>query len=59
MFGHVLHGHDIVKEVENQRVDSKSKPTSDVKIANCGELIPKSRLKGDLQKFYFVWNLVI
>ena len=45
VFGHVLHGQDIVREVENQQVDSKSKPISDVRIANCGELIPKSRLK--------------
>lgn len=47
VFGHVLQGQDIVREVENQRVDAKSKPVSDVRIANCGELIPKSRLKGD------------
>ena len=53
MFGHVLQGQDIVREVENQRVDSKSKPISDVRIANCGELIPKSRLKkGNYMKFF-------
>ena len=34
-------------EIESQRVDSKSKPISEVNIANCGELIPKSRLKGN------------
>ena len=52
VFGHVLQGQDIVREVENQRIDSKSKPISDVRIANCGELIPKSRLKGNSVKFF-------
>ncbi|XP_046845977.1 peptidyl-prolyl cis-trans isomerase cyp11-like isoform X2 [Xenia sp. Carnegie-2017] len=50
VFGHVLQGHDVVKEIESQRVDSKSKPISDVRIADCGELIPKSRLKPKKRK---------
>lgn len=50
VFGHVIQGQDVVMEIESQRVDSKSKPISEVNIANCGELIPKSRLKGNFFK---------
>ena len=45
VFGHVIQGLDLVKEIEGQRVDLKSRPLNDVTIANCGELVPKSRLK--------------
>lgn len=46
VFGHVLQGQDIVSEIENQKVDDKSRPLVDVKISNCGELIPKAKAKG-------------
>jgi len=36
----------VVSEIENQRVDDKSRPQVDVKISNCGELIPKAKAKG-------------
>ena len=46
VFGHVLQGQDVVSEIENQKVDDKSRPLVDVKISNCGELIPKAKAKG-------------
>ena len=46
IFGHVLQGQEVVSEIENQRVDDKSRPQVDVKISNCGELIPKAKAKG-------------
>ena len=46
IFGHVLQGQEIVSEIEIQRVDDKSRPLVDVKIINCGELIPKAKAKG-------------
>lgn len=46
VFGHVLQGQDIVSEIENQKVDDESRPLVDVKISNCGELIPKAKAKG-------------
>ena len=46
IFGHVLRGQEIVSEIEIQRVDDKSRPLVDVKIINCGELIPKAKAKG-------------
>ena len=45
IFGHVLQGQEVVSEIENQRVDDKSRPLVDVKISNCGELIPKAKGK--------------
>lgn len=46
IFGHVLQGQEVVSEIENQRVDDKSRPQVDVKISNCGELILKAKAKG-------------
>ena len=46
IFGHVLQGQEIVSEIEIQRIDDKSRPLVDVKIINCGELIPKAKAKG-------------
>ena len=46
IFGHVLQGQAVVTEIENQRVDDKSRPVFEVKIGNCGELTPKAKAKG-------------
>ena len=46
VFGHVLQGQDVVSQIENQKVDDKSRPLNDVEIGNCGELIPKTKAKG-------------
>ena len=35
-----------MREIEGIQTDSKSRPVFDVKIANCGELIPKTKAKG-------------
>jgi len=51
IFGHVLQGQEVVSEIENQRVDDKSRPQVDVKISNCGELIPKAKAKGKEQYY--------
>ncbi|RMX51775.1 hypothetical protein pdam_00011634 [Pocillopora damicornis] len=50
VFGHVLQGQDIVSEIENQKVDDKSRPLVDIKISNCGELIPKAKAKAMAKK---------
>ncbi|KAI9305561.1 putative peptidyl-prolyl cis-trans isomerase H [Cunninghamella echinulata] len=49
VFGRVVHGFDIVQQVENETVDERSKPLRTVMIANCGELQLKLPPKG---KFY-------
>ena len=46
MFGRVVAGSEFVTEMENQKIDSKSRPYADVRIANCGELV---LLKSELE----------
>lgn len=36
-------------QIENQVIDEKSRPINDVKVSNCGELIPKAKAKGKVQ----------
>ena len=43
VFGHVISGHDIVRDVENQKVNDNHKPYADVRISHCGELVKKSK----------------
>lgn len=43
VFGHVISGQEVVQTMENQKTDHNSKPYADVKVLNCGELIPKSK----------------
>ena len=43
MFGQVLIGMDVVKEMEVVKTDSESKPLVPVQISNCGELVPELR----------------
>ncbi|XP_064643427.1 peptidyl-prolyl cis-trans isomerase G-like isoform X2 [Lineus longissimus] len=43
VFGQVLQGQALVKQIENQKVDSNSRPYNDVIIVNCGELVPQKR----------------
>ncbi|KAL9967066.1 hypothetical protein ACROYT_G025229 [Oculina patagonica] len=50
IFGHVLQGQEVISEIENQRVDDKSRPQVDVRISNCGELIPKAKAKAIVKK---------
>ncbi|GFS25210.1 peptidyl-prolyl cis-trans isomerase 1 [Elysia marginata] len=45
VFGQVLTGQDVVRAIETLLVDSKSRPTSDVKISNCGELVLQLKSK--------------
>ena len=66
VFGHVLQGQEVVTQIENQAVDEKSRPINDVKVSNCGELIPKAKAKGKVQvplddasmvtSFVFYWT---
>lgn len=43
VFGQVLTGQEIIKTIENQRTDPNNRPVSEVKMMNCGELIPKAQ----------------
>lgn len=50
VFGHVVAGHDIVRQMELLPVDRNSRPLQDVVITNCGELI--KQVKGMSCAFY-------
>ncbi|CAL8137852.1 unnamed protein product [Orchesella dallaii] len=39
VFGRVIYGQAIVKQIEGLPVDRKSRPMQDVRIADCGELV--------------------
>nr|2GW2_A Chain A, Peptidyl-prolyl cis-trans isomerase G [Homo sapiens] len=40
VFGQVISGQEVVREIENQKTDAASKPFAEVRILSCGELIP-------------------
>lgn len=43
VFGHVISGQEVIQTIENQKTDANSRPYAEVKVMNCGELIPKSK----------------
>lgn len=46
VFGHVKSGEDVVRKLENVKVDANSKPFTETCIAKCGELILQVKEKG-------------
>uniref|UniRef100_A0AAX7VSB8 peptidylprolyl isomerase n=1 Tax=Astatotilapia calliptera TaxID=8154 RepID=A0AAX7VSB8_ASTCA len=45
VFGHVISGQEVIQTMESQKTDPNSRPYAEVKVLNCGELIPKSKGK--------------
>lgn len=43
VFGHLISGQEVIQTIENQKTDANSRPYAEVKVLNCGELIPKSK----------------
>lgn len=43
VFGHVISGQEVVQTMESQKTDPTSRPYAEVKVMNCGELVPKSK----------------
>lgn len=43
VFGHVISGQEVVQTMESQKADPNSRPYAEVKVMNCGELVPKSK----------------
>lgn len=46
VFGKVIYGQAIVKQIEGLPVDRKSRPLQDVRIADSGELVLVRKKKG-------------
>lgn len=45
VFGHVVSGQELVRQIEDLPVDRNSRPLQDVVVANCGELIKQIKSK--------------
>lgn len=67
VFGQVISGQEVVREIENQKTDAASKPFAEVRILSCGELVPKSKGKSKYmltfmctkQSFFFFYKTVL
>lgn len=57
VFGHVVGGIDVVRQVEALPVDANSRPLQDVRIVKCGELV--KQVKGEISKSIFVINFLL
>jgi len=45
VFGHVISGKEVIKEVEQLQVDKKNRPLQDARVIKSGELVPKAKKK--------------
>ncbi|CAG9815788.1 unnamed protein product [Phaedon cochleariae] len=50
VFGRVVSGVDVVRQIEALPVDANSRPLQDAKILKCGELIKQAKVKKDKKK---------
>ncbi|XP_046453626.1 peptidyl-prolyl cis-trans isomerase G-like isoform X1 [Daphnia pulex] len=50
VFGHIISGQAVVKQIEGLPVDRRSRPLQDAKVVNCGELVPKAKPKEEKKK---------
>lgn len=51
VFGRVVGGIDVVRQIESLPVDTNSRPLQDVRVIRCGELI--RQVKGELLRLSF------
>ncbi|OLN85581.1 Peptidyl-prolyl cis-trans isomerase D [Colletotrichum chlorophyti] len=49
VFGHVLNGKSVVRQIENLQTESGDKPLKDAVIADCGELTGDAALAADIK----------
>ncbi|XP_077993115.1 uncharacterized protein LOC144447083 isoform X2 [Glandiceps talaboti] len=50
VFGHVIEGQTLIKDIETQKTDANSRPYSDIRITNCGELVLQKKTKAKKRK---------
>ncbi|XP_056306140.1 NK-tumor recognition protein isoform X2 [Danio aesculapii] len=56
VFGLVISGFEVIKNIEGLKTDSASRPYADVRVIDCGQLITKSAndvLQGKLKKAFY------
>ncbi|QUC23304.1 uncharacterized protein UV8b_07545 [Ustilaginoidea virens] len=50
VFGHVLNGKSVVRQVENLKTEAGDKPSKEALISDCGELTGEEALKADVKQ---------
>lgn len=50
VFGEVLNGKSVVRQVENLKTEAGDKPSREALIADCGELVGEDALKADVKQ---------
>nr|XP_015209665.1 PREDICTED: NK-tumor recognition protein isoform X3 [Lepisosteus oculatus] len=50
VFGLVISGFEVIRQIENLKTDAASRPYADVRVIDCGELITKSNVLGNKKK---------
>ncbi|XP_050293742.1 peptidyl-prolyl cis-trans isomerase G isoform X2 [Anthonomus grandis grandis] len=50
VFGRVVSGADVIRQIENLPVDANSRPLQDAKIVKCGELVRQTKAKKEKKK---------
>ena len=59
IFGHVIFGQDLVSQIESMQTDEAgSRPLTDVRVENCGELVPQMKTKGMLNEWFLQKNFI-
>ncbi|KZT65872.1 hypothetical protein DAEQUDRAFT_675998 [Daedalea quercina L-15889] len=48
VFGRVIRGYDIVQRIAEVATDAKDRPTAPIAIANCGELVLKTKVQSQV-----------
>ena len=51
MFGHIVAGMDVVREIENLETDGNDSPYARVTVLKCGELMLKAKKKKGVSLF--------
>uniref|UniRef100_A0A8C4SBD5 Natural killer cell triggering receptor n=1 Tax=Erpetoichthys calabaricus TaxID=27687 RepID=A0A8C4SBD5_ERPCA len=46
VFGLIISGFEVIKQIENLKTDAASRPYADVRVIDCGQLITKSANDG-------------
>ena len=47
VFGRLVAGKEVVKEIEDLETDKKDRPLQEIRIMNCGELVLKKGTKSE------------
>lgn len=58
IFGHVVSGHDMVRQLEQLPVDRNSRPLQDAIISNCGELVRQMKSENNINQINIIGLII-